>query len=187
MLRRTVLSLLLAAPALACDTEHPEPTQARDADAPLVGRNIALTLAADAVEPTLVDAIAKHVETATGAESITVRVERADDGAPASVNIEAWGRAVTTDAAIAAGLRERFAALAAGTVAVAPARTEVPTGPLPAIAVDPDEDSDAARARLTEELRAQGVAGEVEVSIDDDDDGRREVRVQVRDERHDGP
>ncbi|MBK6919056.1 MAG: hypothetical protein IPH07_16800 [Deltaproteobacteria bacterium] len=184
MLRRTALCLLLAGTALACDSDPTEPVKGREALAPLVGRTIELTLAADAVEPALVDAIAKHVEVATGAESIRVRVEHADDGTPASLTIDAWGRTTTTDEAIAAGLRGRFAQLATSAIAISPAVAVAPEDRLPAFAVDPDEDADAARTRLTEELRAQGVAGEIDVAVEDDEEGRREVRVQVRDERH---
>ena len=48
---------------------------------------------------------------------------------------------------------------------------------------DKDEDPEVVRKQITEQLRAKGVQGEVQVHIDDHDDGKREVRVEVKDER----
>ncbi len=188
MFRTLVLLSLAIAPALACTTDGQSDAAAtRAAEGPLVGRTIALTIPADAFDRALVDAVAKHVEAAVGAESLSVRVEKSDDGAPAQLTIDAWGRTAIADDALVAGLRRSFPAVGQGPIAISAAADAPAPESLPALEVDADEDPEVVRQRVMEQLRAKGVKGDVQVTIEDDgddDEGRREIRVEVADEKH---
>jgi hypothetical protein len=186
MLRRSALSLLLAALAVGCatDSEDPEASRAaHEATGPLTGRSIEFALDVDALDHDAMNAIGKRIEVQTGAESLRIEVRKSDDDGT-TVAMEAWGRTAITDEALVADLRAQFPALKNAVIDVRALAGEAPSHPAGELdfEVDKDEDPELLRQRITEELRAKGVQGEVQVHVDDHDDGKREVRVEVEDE-----
>ncbi|MBX7082580.1 MAG: hypothetical protein K1X88_25470 [Nannocystaceae bacterium] len=190
MFRTLALLSLAIAPLLACTTDgQPDTAATRAAEGPLVGRTISLTIPDAAFDRAMVDALAKHIEAAVGAESLSVRVEKADDGGAAQLTIDAWGRTAIGDDALVAGLRRSFPAVASGPIAISAAADAPAPESLPALEVDGDEDPEVVRQRVMEQLRAKGVQGDVQVTVEDDGDeeeGRREIRVEVKDDKHVG-
>lgn len=184
MLRTTALSSLLAVALGGCATDPTDDAAPapREAQGPLVGRAIEFSLEPGALDTAGIDAVAKHLEVATGAESLSISVQQSDDEGT-TVVVESWGHAAIADEALIAGMREQFPALRNAMIAVKPVAGGAPAGRLAEIDVDPDDDPEVVRQRVTEQLRAKGVQGDVQVHVDDDDDGRREVRVEVEDRR----
>lgn len=183
--RHTRALLLLAALGGACVTDPTDEATSspREATGPLVGRAIELALEPGALDHDAIEAFAKHIEVATGAESVRIEVRESGEEGTVVV-VEAWGRAAITDEALVAGLRQQFPAMKNALIAVEPVAGDGPAGKLAEIDVDPDDDPEEVRRRVLEQLRADGVQGDVKVHVEDDDDGRREVRVEVEDRKH---
>jgi hypothetical protein len=186
MLRRTALSFVLAVLAAGCATSESdgEAPAAREANGPLGGRSIEFALDVDALDHATIDAIGKRIEAQTGAESLRIEVRKSDDDGT-TVAMEAWGRTAISDEALVADLRTQFPALRNAVIDVRALAGDGPSHPAGELdfEVDEDEDPEVVRKQITEQLRAKGVQGEVQVHVDDHDDGKREVRVEVKDER----
>jgi hypothetical protein len=185
MLRRTALSFLLATLAAGCATDQgDEAPAAREASGPLGGRSIEFALDVDALDHATMEAIGKHIEAQTGAESLRIEVRKSEDDGT-TVAMEAWGRTAISDEALVADLRARFPALENAVIDVRALAGDGPSHPAGELdfEVDKDEDPEVLRKQITEQLRAKGVRGEVKVHVDDHDDGKREVRVEVKDEQ----
>ena len=181
MLRRTALATLLATLALGCATDGSEPDADRRAvaEGPLVGQVIEFALEPDALDHDRIHAVTKRLESITAAESMKVRVEKSDEGGTVVV-AEAWGRTAITADAITKDLRATFPELANAVITVKAASGEPPSSKLPDLAsFDDDEDPEVVRKQVVEQLRAQGVDGDVKVHIDENDEGKREIRVEV--------
>lgn len=180
---RLLSTLVTLALLGACATETQDDSSApREATGPLQGRTIEFALEPGALDPAAIDAVAKRVEQATGAESVRVEVRESGDEGTVVV-IETWGRATTTDDALVAGLRRDVPALTNALITVRPLEGDAPTGPAADLELDHDEDPEVVRKRVVDKLRAQGVQGDIQVVIEDDDEGKREVRVEVEERR----
>ena len=186
MFRPTVLLSLLAALACGCvtDTTDDGTPVAREATAPLTGRAIEFALEPGALDAAAIDAVGKHIQIATGAESLSISVNESE-GEGTSVVVESWGRTAIDDGALVTSLRQQFPALANAMIAVSAVQGDGPADRLGDLDVEHDEDPEVVRQRVLEQLRSRGVQGDVKVHIDDDDEGRREVRVEVEDRKHD--
>lgn len=181
MLRRTALATLLATLALGCATDGSEPDADRSAvaEGPLVGQVIEFALEPDALDHDRIQAVAKRLESITAAESMQIRIEKSDEGGTV-VLAEAWGRATISAEAITKDLRATFPELANAVITVKPATGEPPSSKLPDLtSFDDDEDPETVRKQVVEQLRAQGVDGDVKVHVDENDEGKREIRVEV--------
>jgi hypothetical protein len=187
MLQRTLaplLALIVAAAAIGCASDSEDTTTPREAPSgPLVGRSVEFALDVDALDHATMDAIAKRIEQQTAAESVNIEVRKSsDDGT--TVVINAWGRSAIADDALSADLRAQFPALKNAIISINALEGEGPTHGLADLEIDQDEDPEVVKRQVTEQLRAKGVQGDVQVHIDDHDDGKREVRVEVKDEEH---
>lgn len=189
MLRHTIPALISLVLASACATDSEDTAVPREAahSGPLVGRTIEFALDVDALDDGTMHSIAQRIEQQTGAESVSIEVKKSpDDGT--TVVVQTWGRAAITNDALAADLRGQFPALKNAMIAINPLEGDGPgDGPtrgLGEIDVDKDEDPEVVKQQVIEQLRAKGVQGDVEVHVDDHDDGKREVRVEVKDEKH---
>lgn len=185
MLRKTAILSLLAALAAGCatDSDDSENTATpREHTGPLTGRAIEFALDVDALDHDAMNAIGKRIETQTGAESVSIEVRKSDDDGT-TVVVQTWGRAAISDDALVADLRAQFPALKNAVIAVKPLAGDGPAERLGDIEVDKDEDPEVVRKQVLEQLRAKGVKGDVDVVIEDHDDGKREVRVEVKDEK----
>ncbi len=185
MFRRTAILSLLAALAAGCATDNDEPegpATPREHQGPLTGRAIEFALDVDALDHSAMDAIGKRIETQTGAQSVSIEVRKSEDEGT-TVVVQTWGRAAIADDALVADLRAQFPALKNAVISVKPLAGEGPAERLGDLEVDKDEDPEVVRKQVLEQLRAKGVQGDVDVQIEDHDDGKREVRVQVKDEK----
>jgi hypothetical protein len=188
-MRNTLASLIFLALAAACATDSEDSATPREAaqTGPLVGRTIEFALDVDALDHATMSAIGQRIEQQTGAESVSIEVRKSDDDGT-TVVVQAWGRAAIGDDALSADLRAQFPALENAIISINPLAGEGPAdGPtrgLGDLEVDKDEDPEVVKQQVIEQLRAKGVQGDVEVHIDDHDDGKREVRVEVKDEKH---
>ena len=181
MSRRIALATLLATLALGCATDGAEPDADRRAvaEGPLVGQVIEFALEPDALGHDRIQAVAKRLESITAAESMQVKLEKSDEGGTVVV-AEAWGRTAITGDAITKDLRATFPELANAVITVKAASGEPPSAKLPDLdAIDDDEDPEVVRKQVVEQLRAQGVDGDVKVHVDENDEGKREIRVEV--------
>lgn len=188
-MRKTLIPLFALLLATACANDSEDTTAPREAAhaGPLVGRTIEFALDVDALDDGTMHSIAQHIEQQTGAESVSIEVKKSpDDGT--TVVMQVWGRAAIADDAITADLRAKFPALKNAMISINALEGDGPNGGhvggLGDIEVDKDEDPEVVKQQVLEQLRAKGVKGDVEVHIDDHDDGKREVRVEVKDEKH---
>lgn len=132
-------------------------------------------------------ALADFLQEASGAEEVGVeaRIEDRNGEQTTRLDVRMWG-AVLEPEELEAVLVDEFPALEeAASIEVRALEGEVRTTLGRRLLhdvlgeVEREEDVEAARVRLVEELRAQGVEGEIEVQIRDRADGRREIEVGV--------
>lgn len=185
MLSRTFAPLFSLLLATACATDSEDTSVPREAaqTGPLVGRTIEFALDVDALDHATMDAIGKRIEEQTGAESVGIEVKKSDDDGT-TVVINAWGRSAITNEALSADLRAQFPALKNAIISINALEGDGPTHGLADLEIDKEEDPEVVKRQVIEQLRAKGVQGDVEVHIDDHDDGKREVRVEVKDKKH---
>jgi predicted transcriptional regulator len=134
-------------------------------------------------------AIAQAVEQKTGAHMAKVAVQKGEEDM--HVMIEVWTPGAV-DAGLEEALRGEFSELAAAEITRAdlgvggPDMTADGDGPMAAghVDIDPDDDPETIRQKVIEDLRAKGVEGEIKVEVIDMGDGKRGVKVEVEDERH---
>lgn len=182
LLSTLVTLALLGACASDLTNDSADEAAMRDATGPLAGRAIEFALEPGALDPAAIDAIAKRVEQATAAESVGIQVRESGDEGTVVV-IETWGRATVTDDELVAGLRRDVPALTRALITVRPISGDAPSGPAADLDLEHDEDPEAVRRRVIEKLRADGVAGDIEVIVEDGEDGKREIRVEVEERR----
>ncbi len=190
MLRRALVAALFASAPFACATEslddaRPSP---RATDAPLVGRRIEFALAPGALDRSGIEAVAQHLESVLGAESLAIEVKQSDDDGTI-VAVTARGREAISDETVVAGLRENFPVLRNAIIDVRPAAGDhdpaqsAQDAGIAEIAEIAGDDQEAIREQVEARLRAQGVKGPIEVEVVDEGDGRQEVRVKVEEHR----
>lgn len=148
------------------------------------GRSISLALPSD-LEREQVHAIAEHIEHQLGGDvaAAKVKVMKDDDAGETSLVVELWGSDLPDQATATTGLRQQFAFLADASIAVEELALE--DGPVPD-SIDHeslDEDPEVAKQEIIDQLRAQGVQGDIDVQVSDGPDGRQvEVQVEERKE-----
>ena len=133
-----------------------------------------------------VQAIAKFVEgksTDTGAAM--VRVKKDDKGA-GTLEIELFAKTLPQDSALIEGLQASFPELAGASINVNTASAEEALAPMPVIEVSKELSPAEAQAEIAEQLKAQGVEGEIKVEVHDNAGGRR-VEVKVEKQHEDAP
>jgi hypothetical protein len=175
------LSLALALGA-GCHNEGDEVSPEGRSVEMTEGRAISIELPSD-VEREQIHAVAKHVEHSLGGEvaGAKVKVMKDDEDGSANMVIELWGSDLPDQDEVTAGLRQQFAFLADASIAVEELDPE--EGPQPE-AIDHeslDEDPEVAKQEIIDQLREQGVEGDVDVEVSDGPDGRR---VEVKVEEH---
>lgn len=176
------LSASLSVGLAACHGENeyvsPEPRDVEITE----GRAVSIELP-DGVADEQIHAIASHVENGFGGDVAAAKVEvmAADDGA-ATMVVELWGSGLPEDAALKSGLVAKFPELVGAVISIetldesqGPAQTEVHSDA---------EDPEVARQEIEDQLRAQGVEGDIHVDVEDGPEGRR-VEVQVEDRKPD--
>ncbi|MEX1366652.1 MAG: hypothetical protein AB1Z98_26235 [Nannocystaceae bacterium] len=185
--RRCLLTLaalpLLLIP-LGCATQHdepvPEPSAARDGQTPLDGRRIEVTLPAQHSSLEQVHAIVEHLEGQADVAGAKAAVHASADGEPTALTVDLWGQDMPSDEVFEADLRAEFPFLVEGSVVVGPVDGDADS--LPGAGAHDEEDPEVLREQIIADLRAQGVEGEIDVTITDGPDGRREVQVEVHDD-----
>lgn len=158
--------------AAACQSE--EDTHARSAEiAGLPG--IKVTISGVDLAHDKVQAIAKHLEgKAVDTGAAMVRMKK--DGDVATLEIELFAKTLPTD--VAADLKAAFPELAAANIVTGAAQ---PGGsePMPLVEVSKELSPAEAQQEIVEQLKAQGVDGDIKVDVKDDGEERRiEVKVE---------
>ena len=151
------------------------------------GRAISIEIP-EGVERDQIHAVAKHVEHQLGGDVMgaKVKVEKTEADGPATMVVELWGNNLPDAQEVSSGLKSEFGFLADASIAVEELDPE--QGPTPA-AIDHEalsDDPEQAKQEIIDQLREQGVEGEINVVIEDGPDGRR-VEVDVEDDHEDSP
>lgn len=158
--------------------QNDEDAHPRNADiAGLPGLKV--TISGADLEHDKVQAIAKHLEgKAVDTGAAMVRMKKENDG-PASLEIALYARTLPAGDAVAADLKAAFPELAGATISTGAA--EPGGGHLPLVEVGKELSPAEAQAEIVEQLKAQGVDGEIKVDVKDDGEERRiEVKVEKK-------
>lgn len=145
-----------------------------------------LTIAGADLAPDKVQAIAKFVEgksTDTGAEM--VRVKKDDKGGGA-LEIELFAKTLPQSGALIEGLQASFPELAGASINVSDANADDALGHMPIVEVSKELSPAEAQAEIAEQLKAQGIEGEIMIDVKDGPEGRR-VEVKVEKQHEDAP
>ncbi|PRP96603.1 hypothetical protein ENSA5_36790 [Enhygromyxa salina] len=127
-----------------------------------------------------VHAIAQFVE-AQGEEVQQVKVEADDDDEATVLEVELWGSGLPGDE-LGAALVQEFGVLADAEISVVELGEGAPeAGGLHGI--EPGDDAETIKHKVIDDLRAQGVEGEIEVTVTPTGDGHHEIQVEVNDEQ----
>ena len=127
-----------------------------------------------------VQAIAKHLEgKAVDTGAAMVRMKKENDG-PATLEIELFAKTLPDGDAVAADLKVAFPELAGATISTGAAQPGS-GDKLPLVEVSKELSPAEAQAEIVEQLKAQGVDGEIKVDVKDDGEERRiEVKVEKK-------
>lgn len=184
--RRTFLMLaalpLLLLP-LACagpvedDVIAPTASTARDAEASLEGRRVELLVPAEHANSEEMTALVEHLEGQAEVAQARASVEKSSQSGDADVTVELWGHDMPTDAELTGAVQAEFPYIAQ--IDISPIDVEAEALPQESADVEPD----VLRQQIIDDLRAQGVEGDIDVQITDHPDGRREVEVEVSDDQ----
>lgn len=172
---------LLVAPAC---TESQEPDESpREQSAAMQTVVLDVTLPED-TEPSQVEAIAMSAEKLAGSEVVGAKVKaRQQKDGPMILTIEVWGPNLESPDTMIEGLRAQHPVLVDTPIAVVEKETdEQPEAEVFARKVE-GETPEETKARIIQELRDQGVEGEIHVDVTEGADGHRKVEVRVEDDK----
>ncbi len=137
------------------------------------------------LDPKTIKALAHHLEGLAEVHSVEISIEKTTEG-PTRARLTLGGLDMPT----AAELREAVADFEGlGDVSVSVEDAVTPQGPVNAGAIavtaDADKTPEEIEAEVIEQMRADGVEGDIHVNVTDDEDGERrvEVRVEKREDR----
>lgn len=177
-MKRSIAALAAAAALFGC---HPSaddvaPTDERKADAqaaPTQAKRI--TIDADGLDREQIREIAEHIEGIGDIASAKVQVKQ-DDKGHSEVLVEIAGADLPSDDYLLREIRT-FEGLAAASVDVQSVHPdEVAPEPM---YIDKTKTPEQIKAEVIEQLRRDGVEGNVVVTVHDDGDGERRVEVSV--------
>lgn len=178
-----LVPLALLVPAGGCANDDAvvgsERTAAID-PAALHGTRLELALEPGAVDPAILEASGHDLRTRSGARAAQIRVEARTDDATI-VAYDLWTPDPLGADALITAMRRDHAPLADAVIthrALPPDAAPDPHATAPA----PED----AEAEIVERLRAQGIEGDIDVTVDDTPEGRR-VEVRVEREGPDAP
>lgn len=179
------LALVFAACHPGGDDIDPEVTAQARTHAMTEGRHIEFALESATTTREDIDAVAQHLERTYPVSAARVSVKRRPDDATV-VAIDLMGEDLPAPDALTAELRTAFPLLADAIIeSRAVAAEQVEPDP---IEPQQGETPEQTRARIIEQLRAEGVEGDITVDVRDDEQGRREVEVRVHgDDPSDAP
>lgn len=178
---KSIAPLIIALSALVCPVacQHDDDAQARSAELGSMP-GLKVTISGADLGHDRVQAIAKHLEAkAVDTGAAMVRMKKDDQGG-ATLEIELFARTLPAGDAVAADLKAAFPELAGASISTAAAQ---PGGsePLPLVEVSPDLTPAEAQKEIVEQLKAQGVEGEIQVDVQEAGEGRR---IEVKVEKH---
>lgn len=126
-----------------------------------------------------VQAIAKFVEgksVDTGAAMVRMKK---DDKGGGTLEIELFAKTLPQPGALIGDLKASFPELAGASINVNAASAEEATAQMPIVEVSKELSPAEAQAEIVEQLKAQGVDGDIKVEVQDGAEGRRvEVKVE---------
>jgi hypothetical protein len=181
MLRSTIptvamFALVLALTTTGCDADSGEPgTELRSDTADL--RGAAYTVALDThPAPDVLEGIGREIEAmAQGVERAEIKVVRHGDGAVVEVRLVGTS---LPGADFGEALRAKIPELADAAFGRSDFEPGAQVGPV-TVEVDHGEDPAAVEEKIRAQLAADGVEGDVDVTVSDGPDGQREVEVRV--------
>lgn len=172
---------LLVAPACTESQEPDESPREQTAAMQTVVLDVTLPENTDATE---VEAIAKSAEKLAGSEVVGAKVKaRQEKEGPMILTIEVWGPSLEDPDAMIEGLRAEHPILIDTPIAVAEEQTEGHAETEVFAKKVEGETPEQTKARIVQELRDQGVEGEIHVDVTEDADGHRKVEVRVEDDK----
>jgi len=180
-LNAAVLSLMSM--PLACvgsvDDEALDPEQGslRTGEGPLQAWRVEMRVPAEHAGAEEMTALVEHLEGQADVAQAKASVHASSESGDAEVSVELWGHDMPSDAELAQAVTEQFPYVTQLTVS--PIDVEAEAMPQEVEAEDPE----VLRQQIIDDLRAQGVEGEIDVQITDHPGGRREVAVEVHDDQ----
>ncbi len=178
LLTLAALPLLLLPLACAGQADEPATPAARSADAPVLAIRVELTVPAEHANPDEIHALVQHIEAQADVTEARVEAHRRSEAEGAEVVVDLRGQDLPSEEELVQALQAEFPYLAASEITVSDLD---PTAVAPP-AEGEGEDPEVLRQRIIDDLRAQGVEGDIDVQIVDHPDGRREVRVKAHDQ-----
>jgi hypothetical protein len=127
-------------------------------------------------------AIAQFLESqGQDVQKVKVLLHEDDDDGSQVLAVEMWGAELPGDE-IGDALRQQFVYLADAQIGVA-ALGSANTPALGDVGIEPGDDPEIVKQKVIDDLRAQGVEGEINVTVTPTEDGHVEVEVDVRDQQ----
>jgi hypothetical protein len=170
---------LLAVPSCADPNDPNDASEApRAGELPVSTLVLDIDIPADTDKATI-EAIAQTVESVAGPDVAGVRIKvEQGEGETMVLAIELWGAELAAGDEIINKLRADHPSLS--DASITSSTHEGPPNDEPVAGEHDDETLEQTRARVTDELRAKGVEGEIDVQVIDDEQGRRiEVHVEA--------
>lgn len=121
--------------------------------------------------------IAKYVESQANVAMAKVKIEKHGDDDPSTMVVELWGQDLH-GVDFEGPLRSRFPALAQSRIDTVDLGGDMP-GPGDQQYHSDAEDPEIARQEIIDQMRADGIEGDIQVDVKDGPDGRQ-VEVKVR-------
>lgn len=182
MTARLICCALLAGLSFGCATSNDTaPTEQRSAEAPSNPGDPearALILEGD-VEPATIEALAAHLQGLAEVHSVEISIEKTDAG-PTIARLTLGGFDMPSTDELQAAVAD-FDGLTGDVSISFDDAVAMPQGPVNTEALPDmkDKTPEEIRAEVIEQLRADGVEGEIEVDVLDED-GERRVEVRVK-------
>ena len=158
------------------DAERPRDGELADA----VGASYAI-VPSGPLSKEQIDSLAQYLQTqGVDVQVVKVRVlddQEGEEPGNMTVAVELWGAEVPGPE-IADALRSQFAFLADAQIAVTAPPDEL-DAPEPQAEIDPEDDPETIRQKVIDDLRAQGVEGDIQVEVIPTEDGHFKVEVHV--------
>lgn len=175
-----IFPLVLALGSLigvGCQTDEGPRTRVTEvADMP----GLKLSIAGPDLDQGKVREITSHLEgkaVETGAAMVKIKK---DDQGRTTTEIELFAKTLPSGDVVAE-LQAKFPELAGATITASPAQAGA-LAPLPIVEVDRDLSPEEAQAQIVEQLKADGVDGDIKVEVEDGENERRiEVKVEKKD------
>ena len=169
---------LLSACAMSDELDSDEPSSTRAVE--VAGASYVIT-PSTSLSNAQIQSLAEFIEAqGEDVQGAKIMVHADEEGAAPVIEVEMWAGELPGDE-FGDALRAEFEFLTDALVEVV-ALDEEMIDPMPDYGIEPGDDAETIEQKVTEELRAEGVEGEIEVTVTVTDDGHHAIEVNV--EKH---